>query len=102
MNVPFGNPAGPGARPNGHATFNKENEMFPRRLEPILFGLVLSGLMSLIVSGIATIRMAGLGPDLSGLWLKAWLTAWPVAFPVVLFVAPVARRIVQRWLVPAT
>jgi hypothetical protein len=68
--------------------------MFPARLAPALFGLILSGLMSLIVSGIATYRTAGPGPDLIGVWTGAWLTAWLVAFPVVLVVAPLARRLV--------
>lgn len=75
--------------------------MFPRRLEPVLFGFVLSGLMSLLVSGISTLMAAGPLPAFPRMWLGAWLTAWPVAFPVVLFVAPVARRLVQRLLAPA-
>ncbi len=70
--------------------------MIPRRSAPLLFGLILSGLMSLLVAGIAALRAVGLGPDLAGLWMRAWLTAWPVAFPAVLVVAPVARKAVQR------
>lgn len=70
--------------------------MIPRRFEPFVFGFVLSGLMSFVVSGIATLRLTGLAQDFPGLWLGAWLTAWVFAFPVVLFVAPVARRIVSR------
>jgi hypothetical protein len=72
--------------------------MFPRKYEPVLFGLVLSGLMSLLVAGISTLLANGPAPGLATLWLKAWLTAWVVAFPVVLVVAPVARRSVQRLL----
>ena len=34
--------------------------MIPRKYAPVLFGLVLSGLMSLLVSGIATFRATGL------------------------------------------
>lgn len=64
------------------------------RYAPVLFGLLLSGFMSLIVSGIATVRAVGLVADVVTLWLEAWLTSWAVAFPVVLFVAPVVRRIV--------
>lgn len=71
--------------------------MIPSRFAPVAFGFVLSGLMSFLVSGIATWRHAGL---LTGgfvdQWLAGWLASWPVAFPVVLVVAPVARRIVQR------
>lgn len=70
--------------------------MIPRRFEPLVFGLVLSGLMSFVVSGIATLRVTGPVPEFPNLWIGAWLTAWVFAFPVVLFVAPVARRIVGR------
>jgi hypothetical protein len=68
--------------------------MLPKRFAPALFGLILSGLMSLLVSGISTYRALGLGESYAGLWVSAWLTAWLVAFPVVLVVAPVARRTV--------
>jgi hypothetical protein len=68
--------------------------MLPNQMAPALFGLILSGLMSLLVSGISTYRAVGFGDDLAGLWIGAWLTAWLVAFPVVLVVAPLARRAV--------
>jgi hypothetical protein len=75
--------------------------MIPRKFEPYLFGLVLSGLMSFVVAGISTFRAVGLVEDFAGLWVGAWLTAWLVAFPIVLFVAPLARRVVHRLLAPA-
>jgi hypothetical protein len=75
--------------------------VIPRKFEPYLFGLVLSGLMSFVVAGISTFRATGPVPGFIGLWIGAWLTAWLVAFPIVLFVAPVARRLVQRMLAPA-
>jgi hypothetical protein len=68
--------------------------MLPSRFAPVLFGLILSGLMSLLVSGISSCRAVGLWPGFIGLWTSAWLTAWPVAFPVVLVVAPLTRRAV--------
>ena len=70
--------------------------MIPARFATLAFGFILSGLMSLLVSGIATVRQAGLSGDVSSLWMSSWLTSWPVAFPVVLVVAPLARRVVQR------
>ena len=73
--------------------------MIPSRYAPALFGLILSGLMSFVVSGIATIRAAGLGPGFMGLWTGAWLASWAIAFPIVLVVAPAARRVVQRLVV---
>ena len=71
--------------------------MLPRTFAPALFGLILSGLMSLLVSGISTYRAVGFGEGHAGLWISAWLTAWLVAFPVVLVVAPLARRTVSMF-----
>lgn len=70
--------------------------MIPGKYAPLLFGLILSGLMSLLVSGISTLRATGLVPDFLGMWTAAWLTAWLFAFPIVLIAAPLARRAVQR------
>jgi hypothetical protein len=74
--------------------------MLPKRFAPLLFSLTLSGLMSLLVSGISTYRAAGLGPGFPSLWCGAWLMAWLFAFPAVLLVTPVARSLVG-WLVRA-
>jgi hypothetical protein len=70
--------------------------MIPARFAPILFGFILSGLMSAMVSGIATWRALGLDSDFPAHWLGAWLASWAVAFPAVLIVAPITRRIVAR------
>jgi hypothetical protein len=74
----------------------KGHPMIPSRYAPILFGLILSGLMSLIVSGIATLRALGFGSGFVGNWLTAWAFSWAVAFPTVLIVAPLTRRLVGR------
>jgi hypothetical protein len=66
----------------------------PARFAPILFGFVLSALMSFVVSGIATFRNFGLVDDFFGMWIGAWVPSWLIAFPVVLVVAPIARRLV--------
>lgn len=68
--------------------------MFPKKFAPALFGLILSGSMSLLVSGISTLRVAGFGDHFATTWAGAWLTAWLVAFPAVLAAAPLARRAV--------
>ena len=75
--------------------------MFPKKFAPALFGLILSGLMSLLVAGISTYRAVGLGDGFTGLWIGAWLTAWLVAFPVLLVVAPLARRTVSLLVSPS-
>jgi hypothetical protein len=72
--------------------------MIPRKFEPMLFGFFLSGLMSLLVSGISTLRAAGMEPGFLALWAGSWLTAWLFAFPAVLLVSPVARRVVRSLL----
>jgi hypothetical protein len=70
--------------------------MLPARFAPVLFGFILSGLMSAMVSGIATWRALGVDADFLSNWFGSWLTSWAVAFPAVLIVAPIARRIVAR------
>ena len=74
--------------------------MIPAKFGPFLFGFILSGLMSLVVSGISTLRAVGLVAHFGTLWTSAWLTAWLFAFPIVLVAAPVARRLVQRLVSP--
>lgn len=69
--------------------------MIPKKYAPIAFGLILSGLMSLLVSAVATLRLASAGPGYFSLWIDAWLTGWAIAFPVVLMVAPLAQRFVR-------
>ncbi len=68
--------------------------MIPARLAPVLFGFLLSGMMSFLVSGVATLRALGPIEGFAWYWFTAWLPAWGVAFPAVLVVAPVARRLV--------
>jgi len=70
--------------------------MLPKKLAPMLFGLLLSGMMPLLVSGISTWRATGLVHGFAASWAGAWLIAWPIAFPAVLLAAPLARRAVNR------
>lgn len=71
--------------------------MIPARFGPVLFSLILSGTMSLLVSGIATYRALPPHQSFAGLWMNAWLTGWLFAFPAVMLAAPLARRAVA-WL----
>ena len=49
--------------------------MIPARYGPVLFSLILSGVMSLLVSGISTFRALQPQQDFVSLWAGAWLTA---------------------------
>ncbi|MFT6674909.1 MAG: hypothetical protein ACJAVM_001095 [Sulfitobacter sp.] len=68
--------------------------MIPARFAPVVFGFILSGLMSLMVSGIATYRAFGFNEIFLHSWMGAWSVSWLVAFPAVLVVAPITRRLV--------
>ena len=70
--------------------------MFPPRAAPILFGFFLSCFMSLMVSGLSTLRALGLADHFVQIWMTNWVISWAIAFPVVLVVAPMVRRIVAR------
>lgn len=72
----------------------------PPRFAPALFALVLSGVMSLLVSGIATVRAVGLADPFLNTWVTSWLFAWAVAFPCVFVLAPMVRRLVERLVEP--
>jgi hypothetical protein len=68
----------------------------PARFTNAAFGLLLSGLMTSIVSAVATIRNVGLDDATVGKWFNAFSASWPITFPTVLIVAPIVRRIVGR------
>ncbi|UCU98178.1 DUF2798 domain-containing protein [Acidovorax radicis] len=68
--------------------------MIPARYGPVLFSLILSGVMSLLVSGISTFRALQPQQDWVSLWAGAWLTGWLFAFPAVMLAAPLARKVV--------
>lgn len=70
--------------------------MIPARFAPVLFGLILSGMMTLMVSGLSTFMARGMVPGVLGMWVQAWGASWLIAFPLVLIVAPITRRIVAR------
>ena len=56
--------------------------------------LVLTGIMTLVVSGISTVRALGLADGWVGSWLSAWILSWIIAFPTMLVSLPLVRAIV--------
>jgi hypothetical protein len=75
---------------------SRESPVIPARYAPVLFGLILSGMMSCIVSGLSTLRAVGPSEAALALWMGNWAISWMIAFPTVLVVAPLTRRIVAR------
>ena len=67
----------------------------PKKYEAIAFGFMLSGMMSFLVSGFATLIAVGLSAGFPLQSLMAWLPSRMLAFPVVLVVAPFVRRVLS-------
>jgi hypothetical protein len=72
----------------------------PRRLAPILFGFILSGLNTAVVSAIVTYRNLGLNDEFVAHWLRAFVSAWPITFPTATLIAPWVRRFVEQLVKP--
>lgn len=68
----------------------------PARTMHIAMPLALTFVMTLIVSGIATIRAIGFEPGVTARWMESWMASWMVAFPTMLFLMPVMRRLLSR------
>ncbi|NVO56089.1 DUF2798 domain-containing protein [Rhodobacteraceae bacterium B1Z28] len=74
--------------------------MIPARFAHALFCLIMSGLMSCIVTGIATVKAVGFGPHTTGDWMASWAFCWPIAFSVILILGPAVKRMVARMVRP--
>jgi len=72
----------------------------PARYGPVLTPLLLSGLMTIIVSAISTLRAFGFQAIFFEIWPGAWLLSWLVAFPVLLAMSPLVRWLVARIIEP--
>ena len=72
----------------------------PRRLEPIAFAFLLSGIQSFLISGIATSIAISDWSKFFEFWMGAYVSSWAIAFPGVLIVAPLVRRILKRIVKP--
>ena len=67
--------------------------MIPARFANLTFSFFLSGMMSFIITGVATLRTIGPSVDVLHIWITAWPVSWLIAFPAVTVVAPVARAL---------
>ena len=64
----------------------------PRRYTHFVFGVIQSGLTSLIAAGIASFPSLARGNFLQN-WAVSWLIAWAAMLPVVLLAAPAIRSL---------
>lgn len=64
----------------------------PRRHSHFVFGVIQSGLTSLIAAGIASFPSPTLAQFFIH-WLVSWLVAWTIMLPVVLLAAPGIRAL---------
>ena len=67
----------------------------PASTHHFVMPLILSGGMTVIVSGISIIRAIGF-QGLSSHWLGAWLWSWVIAYPALLIVLPLVRRLMHH------
>ncbi|WP_027552597.1 DUF2798 domain-containing protein [Bradyrhizobium sp. Cp5.3] len=67
----------------------------PRRHSHFVFGVIQSGLTSLIAAGIASFPAAGTLLFVQH-WLASWLIAWLAMLPIVLLAAPAIRSFSLR------
>ncbi|MGY8710188.1 DUF2798 domain-containing protein [Bradyrhizobium sp. 18BD] len=64
----------------------------PRRYSHFVFGVIQSGLTSLIAAGIASLPAASAMLFIRH-WMVSWLLAWAAMLPLVLLAAPAIRAV---------
>ena len=74
--------------------------MISARYANALFALIMSGLMSCVVTGIATLKAVGFSPSTLGDWMASWAFCWPIAFTVILTLGPFVKRLIARLVRP--
>ncbi len=67
----------------------------PRRYSHFVFGIIQSGLTSLVATGIASLPAGGPMMFVRH-WMVSWLIAWADMLPVVLLAAPAIRAFSLR------
>jgi hypothetical protein len=60
--------------------------------------LGLTLIMTFLVSGVATIRALGFAPGMFLKWMESWMFSWAIAFPTMLFLMPLVRRVLGRFI----
>ena len=63
-------------------------QFLPKWCAPYVIAFLLSGGMSLLVSGFATWRALGVVDGLLAIWMATWVQAWAIAFPTMVILRP--------------
>jgi len=77
-----------------------EDRRLPARFTLPVTGFILTGIMTIVISGVSTLLALGPGAEFLARWPVAWISSWIIAFPTVLVVLPMVRRIVARVVAP--
>ena len=66
---------------------------FPAKYGSIVMPFLLSILMTMLVSFISTVKIAGVTSQLLNIWISSWGVSWVIAFPTLLVLLPIVRRL---------
>ena len=80
------------AMPTNQTTFFGLPKL-PARYASVVLPFFLTCVMTCVVSGISTLRVAGIGPGVLGTWLVSWGLSWAVAYPSMLLVLPSVKKL---------
>lgn len=62
----------------------------------VVMAILMSSVMALMVTLVATILNLGPRPDIVAMWMKAYAVAWPVAGMTAFVIMPHARSLTDR------
>jgi Protein of unknown function (DUF2798) len=75
-----------------------------RKLGPRASMVVFTGLVALLMSAAMSFVLTALSVDIDAefplRWARGFLIAWAVAWPLAMFVIPLVRRWMSRWVTP--
>ncbi|MEP3297842.1 MAG: DUF2798 domain-containing protein [Pseudoruegeria sp.] len=70
--------------------------MSPQKKVHVLASFMTSGVMSFIVTGVATWKSLGFQSSFLNDWMTAWWFAWPIAFIAITITAPQLRKLAEK------
>lgn len=71
----------------------KRNKL-PSKYARFIVPLVLTFLMTFVVAGISTWRVAGGSDIFVAKWMVSWMISWAVAYPTMIVFMPIAQKLV--------